>query len=181
MAGKRGLAEEIRAGLGSTSVEIVEGTRPMMTALQGGKGCCSSALDEVQYGKSVREHVKEFGALFGALSFFLAAWLCYKGKPLETVGGLCAFGVLFPLLGYLAPAALRPVWKNWMTFAHYLGIVMTFVMLSIAWSVLVIPLALILKIVGKKVVDMTYRSNVESYWITRKEKSTDFTLLERQF
>jgi hypothetical protein len=137
-------------------------------------------LDEIWVGKPIRQHVKEFGAVFGTLFFIIGASKLYHGAALEWCGLWFALGIVMPALGYLAPAALRPLWKGWMKLAHYLSIVMTFVVLSLAWCVCFLPMSLIVRICGVKVIDQSY-GNVETYWEKRDPKYDDFKRLEQQY
>jgi hypothetical protein len=68
-----------------------------------------------------------------------------------------------------------------MSFAHRLGLLVTTIILTLVWILVAIPTGIVLRLVGKKVMDVTYRTAEQSYWITRSEKSNDFKLLERQF
>jgi hypothetical protein len=132
-------------------------------------------------GKPVRQHVREFAAIFATIFCAVGAFKLYRGAPLSLglIWGGCGIG--FAALGYTAPAVLHPLWRAWMKLAHYLSIVMTFVILSLAWSIGFVPMAYILKIVGIKRIDVSYRSGVDSYWEKRDPKYDDFKRLELQF
>jgi hypothetical protein len=138
-------------------------------------------LDEMWMGKPVRQHVREFAAIFATIFCAVGAFKLYRGAPLSLglIWGGCGIGVA--ALGYTAPAVLHPLWRAWMKLAHYLSIVMTFVILSLAWSIGFVPMAYILKIVGIKRIDVSYRSGVDSYWEKRDPKYDDFKRLELQF
>lgn len=170
MAGKGGLAEQIRVGLAS---EVEEVNTANMTA-------AIDPLDELLFRKPIRKHVTEFGALFGAIGFGLTALALYKGHFLPA-GIYGALGALFAGLGYLAPAALKPVWSGWMKFAHVLGMVMSTALLSLGWFLIIIPFALGAKIFKIRLMDLEFKKNVASYWEERDPKFDDFKLLSRQF
>ena len=180
MAREGRLAHQVRAGLAPEET-VMERTPPSMVAINGGLNASRTGiLDAVSYGKSTRQHVREFGALFATIAFAIAAYRVYHGYSPLMSGIFAVVGVLFAVFGYLAPIVLYPLWKGWMTFAHYLGIVMTSVILGAAWCIMVIPLAVLLKVIGKRVMDMSYDRSAKSYWIVR-EQAQDFKLLERQF
>lgn len=138
-------------------------------------------LDEKSFGKPIRQHVKEFGALFGLIALLFIGYAMYKSLALYLVAIGAVAAVFFIGSGYLFPAVLHPAWKAWMGMAHYMGIVMTTLILSIAWIIVVIPVAVLLKVVKKKVMDLTYDPAIESYWNDRADKYHDFKLLENQF
>lgn len=138
-------------------------------------------LEELLFNKPIRQHVKEFGILFGIIFFIVGAWLMYKAFPLEFGLSLIGLGAVSALMGYQTPNLLYPLWKGWMAFAHVLGTIMTTVILGIAWTLLVIPFAVALKVLGKKVMDMSFDRTRASYWQDREEKQHDFKRLEQQF
>ncbi|MCI5064359.1 SxtJ family membrane protein [bacterium] len=143
-------------------------------------GGFAAKLEERSYGKTKRQHIKEFGCLFGIICAAIAGYKFYTG---DIQPGLIALAVttFFIGTGYLAPLVLYPLWAGWMAFAHFLGIIMSFVFVSVTWFVIAVPLAILLKVIGKKVMDLSFDRSVESYWEDREEKYHDFKLLERQF
>jgi general stress protein CsbA len=85
------------------------------------------------------------------------------------------------VLGYFFPRALLPVWRGWMKLAHYVSIVMTFVILAAAWTIGFVPMAYLLKVLRIKAIDLSYKAKVTSYWETRDPKYDDFKRLELQY
>ena len=94
---------------------------------------------------------------------------------------MVAATVLLLVLSYLFPIVVYPFWSAWMTFAHYLGIVMSFVFVTVTWVIMAVPLAILLRMIGKKVMDLSYGEDVDTYWEEREQKLHSFKLLERQF
>lgn len=172
MGGERELAEEIRTGLARPApvLEVIDCTAR-----------ASDRLEERYYGKPIRQHVKEFGALWGAILLGVAAYRGWHGHALSETVLLTSLAGLLVLVGYRLPRVLRPIWRAWMALGHLLGMVVTFVLMSAVWIVMVIPLALGLRIFGKKVMEMRFRSAAQSYWEDIPVAQQDFKLLERQF
>ena len=173
MAGQGKLAAEVRAGL-----SVVEGRRGMN---QVASNVPANKLDELLFRKPVRQHVKEFADIFAIIFVAVAAVKIYHGSSIMLGAVLCAVGVGIEMLGAYAPALLHPLWKGWMAFAHVLGTVMTTLILSVAWYVALLPIAMILKTLRVKVTHTTFREPVSTYWEDREERLNDFKLLERQF
>lgn len=138
-------------------------------------------LDVVSFGKTTRRHVREFGALFAAICFGVAAWKLYRGHDLSALLYWIVPGVVFAGLGWCAPRALLPVWRGWMKFAHYLSIVMTAVLLGATWCLGFLPMALALKLIGIKRIDKSFRANRPTYWEPRDPKYDDFQRLKLQY
>lgn len=171
MAGAGGLANEIRAGL----EEAVSKTAPR------GQRPVRNPLDDLFAGKPVRQHIKEFGAIFGTIFYAVCASKVYHNASAVTSGFYFVLGTAFAVSGYLAPSALRPLWRGWMKFAHYLSMVSTFIVLSVAWVLGFIPMGIIVKLTGVKSIDRSFDRSTESYWIKRDSKYDDFQRLKNQF
>ncbi|MCB0320446.1 MAG: hypothetical protein KDD60_05920 [Bdellovibrionales bacterium] len=137
-------------------------------------------LDALYFGKPKRRHIEEFGCIFAILFCIIAGVRAYNGSVDRALPMVVAAGGLVGL-SYAVPIVVYPFWSAWMTFAHYLGIVMSFVFVLVTWTVIATPLALILRVIGKEVMDLSYRADVETYWEDRPQKLHDFRLLERQF
>ncbi len=200
MARQGGLAEEVRVRLDSSSASHIgtmdtspaaqkhsrAGRLVTLQALPGGKdkdaGSVSSVLDLIEHGKPVRRHIHEFGAVFAILFLIIGGVQGYKHGRLDLLAGWAVAALVFAGMAYTLPRVLYPLWKAWMKFAHVLGMVMTSVILFAAWVVMMIPLGLLLKVIGKKVMEVGFRNpQVPSYWEDKKIETTDFKLLERQF
>ena len=168
MAGIRRMAAEVR-------------TRLMGTAVIDSKNVPLSVLDTIEHKKTIRQHVREFACIFAiiACGFSAYAWY-YQGSMTNFVVGFAVAGGLIAT-GYGLPIALYPVWKAWMTLAIGLGFIVTTVILFVMWLGVFIPLALLLRVIGKHVMDTTFDRSIPSYWNERDEKFHDFKLLERQF
>jgi hypothetical protein len=164
------LANEIRAGLEKgVNLSVVSPSKP------------KSKLDEISFGKPVRQHVREFGAIFATICVAVCAVKLYKGQPFENCALWGALGAIFAGLGYLAPAVLHPIWQAWMKLAHYLSLVMTFLILAVAWCIGFVPMAGIMKAFRIKTIDLSYKADVQSYWVARDPKYDDFQRLNQQY
>ena len=138
-------------------------------------------LEVVSFGKTARQHVREFGALFGTICFGVAALKLYRGQDLVTALYWITPGLLFTASGFYAPRLLMPLWRGWMKFAHYLSIVMTAVLLGLVWFVGILPIASVMRLVGIKRMDRSFRADRASYWEARDPKYDDFQRLKLQY
>jgi hypothetical protein len=138
-------------------------------------------LEEISFGKTLRRHVREFATIFAALFIGLGSFKIYQGQSLSSYAMWLALGVVFITLGWCAPRVLLPVWRLWMKFAHYLSILMTAVLLSATWCLAFIPMAGILKALGIKRMDRSFKEGAESYWEKRDPKYDDFKRLKLQY
>lgn len=170
MAGKGGLAEQVRTGLVA---------RPRLTVIKTKKH--SDPLDEVWVNKPLRKHVSEFGAVFAIILLTIAGIKLYRYSLYTTPLYFILGAVIFLVLGYRLPRLLLPVWRGWMKFAMVLGLIMTTLIIGIAWTLMLVPIALLLKLFGVKSMDLSYGGAAVTYWEERDPKLNDFKLLERQY
>ncbi len=171
MAGARGLANQVRAGLEPEEIKVVDAK----------KGVGDDPLDLLWMGKSKRQHLKEFGALFGTIFLAIAAYRLLKGQSVSAQALFLGLAAAFAGSGFLAPALLAPVWSGWMKLAHYLSIVMTFVILGAVWCIGFLPMAAVVRLFGIKVVDQSYGGSVQTYWVKRDPKFDDFSRMKQQY
>jgi hypothetical protein len=173
VAGARRLENEIRVGLEQQQQPETVSATTVVAA--------PDPLAVISFGKPVRRHVRDFGTLFALICFGIATWQWYKGRPISSYSLWLLPGVVFGVLGWFIPRALLPIWRGWMKFAHYLSIVMTAVLLTLTWCIGFLPMALVLKLVGIRRVNLAYRDGSESYWEKRDPKYDDFKRLELQY
>ena len=138
-------------------------------------------LKQVLHRKTVRQHIHEFAASFALILALIAVYVLYVHNSLVNCGALVATGAALLALGYLAPRTLRHVWECWMKLVEGLGLVMTTLLLSIVWFLMFIPMSALLRLLGKKMMNMNFRQPCTSYWTDKDEADSDFKLLERQY
>jgi hypothetical protein len=111
--------------------------------------------------------VRKFGfialVLFGCL-FSLGLWM---KKPVPT----CLFGFLSVLgLGFiLIPAQLKPVHAAWLKVAHFVGSIITTLILTLAYYLVITPSALIKRLFGGRPLPVKPDKRASSYWVDRSE------------
>lgn len=171
MAGQGKLADEIRTGL---VIEAPLNTDDMAPA-------AVSFLDEIWEKKPVRRHVFEFGCLFGAIGLGVAGYRWWHGSPIAEITPLAIAALVFVSMSRVLPIVVWPLWKAWMGFAKVLSLIMTPVVLALLWFGVLAPTSLVLRLIGKRVMDLSFKADVPTYWIDRPEAKHDFKRLERQF
>jgi hypothetical protein len=171
MAGARRLANEVRTGLEEAVVTHRAPTKQDVV----------DVLDTSWMGKPVRTHVREFAVLFAIIFTSIASYKTYKYGVSSSSLAWAVAGIVIGLLGYRAPRVLHPVWKGWMKLAHYMSFVMTSLIMLLTWCIGFVPMAMLLKVLRVKRMDLSYRSGATTYWETRDPKYDDFKRLEQQF
>ncbi len=83
--------------------------------------------------------------------------------------------------GLLVPAWLDPVRAGWMKFAAVLGYVNSRILLTIVFIGLIMPTALVLRLLGKQPIRLGFREGSVSYWRRRTADEFSARRMERQF
>ena len=126
-----------------------------------------------------KNQLRKFGITVGVVFGLLGALLCWRGK-----GYYYYFLILcgaFVIPGVIVPMILRPVEKLWMGVAKCMGWVMTRVILSILFYLVLTPTGLIAKLFRKDFLDLKFDRDAESYWIPKEPARTGKERYENQF
>ena len=118
---------------------------------------------------SIEKDIRRFGIIalvfFGALCG-LGFWTD-KAIPTYLFGFLSVLGCGFILI----PTQLKPVYTVWLKIAHFLGKVVTTIVLTITYYVVITPAALLKRLFGGRPLPVKPDKNASSYWVTRTESA----------
>lgn len=126
-----------------------------------------------------RPALVKFGITMGVALLVLGAVVFFFGSHPRRGLWLGGIGVVFFLFAWLAPQALKPIQKGWMTFAFAIGWVMSRVLLTVFFFLVLTPVGLIMRLAGKD--PLLARTHSDSYWIPRKEGCREPKDYERLF
>jgi len=135
--------------------------------------------DEIKNIKESDNDLKKFGLTIGIILLLIAALLFWKQRPSFIY--FFPVGLFLVLTGFFTPALLRPLNKGWMSFSILLGWVMTRVILSVLYYIILTPIGIMAKISGKHFLDMKIDKSRESYWEKRTKVEIIPADYERQF
>ena len=135
-------------------------------------------LEEIKNIKCEKSDLRKFGITIGILLMIIAGILFWKEKEsfqlFLTIGAvLCVFSVVIPVI-------LKPIYWIWMIFATILGWIMTRVILSILFYVIITPIGLISRLFGKQFLELKWNEKNSTYWNYRSDK-LDKRSYEKQF
>ncbi|MBU0529150.1 sxtJ [bacterium] len=133
-------------------------------------------IEEIKNINTDKQEIRKFGFLVGGVLIAISIFMLWKALSYYQL--VFVIGALFILLGIFIPKILKPIYIIWMTFATILGWIMTRVILIILFYLIVTPIGLIARIFGAKFLDLSWQSNVKSYWNRREKTVSD---LEKQF
>ena len=136
-------------------------------------------IEEIRNIKSGKKELRNFGSTIGIVLLLIAGVLFYKNNNLFISFAYIA-GV-FIVLGFLFPKLLKPIYFIWMIFAVVVGWIMTRLILSVLFFVIISIIRLIAGIFGKSFLELNISKDSKSYWNHRfsdVEMNQDY---EKQF
>jgi hypothetical protein len=135
--------------------------------------------EEFKHISETKKDLRKFGITVGGVLAAIAVLLFYFEKPSAIY--FAVIGGLLILFGALFPKILKPLNRIWMSLAIILGFSMSRVILTILFYLVLTPIALLAKIVGKKFMVLKYDKSANTYWEKRTnihKKQIDY---DRQF
>lgn len=135
--------------------------------------------DELKFIDKSDEAVKKTGLTVGVVLILVSLLLWYLGKTsfvyFSSIGGL------FVIFSFIAIPVLRPFHKLWMMLALLMGFVMSRVILTLLYYLVLTPIGLLAKIIGKKFMPLGFDKSVTTYWEKRENVIKHQIDYERQF
>ena len=110
--------------------------------------------------------LRKFGLLFGFIGAVAGTYLVWKESPYWP-WVLGAAGC-FALTGVVAPRLLRPIYGVWMKLAFVLAWINTRLLLGLFFYLVMTPIGLILRVMGKDLLDKRIDRARRSYWVRRE-------------
>lgn len=114
-----------------------------------------------------KKEIRKFGLI--ALSFFgclcLLGIIYKKPVPAYFFGGLSLLGFGLTVI----PGQLKPLHRAWLTVAHAIGKIFTFLMLTLAYYMVITPAALLKRVFGGSPINTKIDKNIKSYWVKKTE------------
>jgi len=107
--------------------------------------------------------LRRFGLVMAVPLSLLAAALLWRQRPSWPY--LLALAAAFALAGLVAPRLLSPVEKAWMALADWLSVVMSYVILTLAFILVVTPLGLVRRVFRRDPLHLRFDKASPSYWV----------------
>ena len=118
---------------------------------------------------------RSFGIVFFVVFLIISILPLLKGNDLRIWSLIVS--IIFLVLGIMNSSILRPLNKLWFRFGLFLGNFISPIILGFIFFFVVTPIGLIMKILGKVMLNLK-KKNVETYWIEKKEPKSN---MKKQF
>ncbi|MGB2705768.1 MAG: SxtJ family membrane protein [Candidatus Omnitrophota bacterium] len=136
-------------------------------------------FEEIKDIKSTKDELREFGLTIGIILVILGALTLWRGRPQAPY--FLGLGALFIILGITLWQVLKPLQKVWMSFSIILGFFVSRLILTILFFAVITPIGLIMKLLGKDILDERIDKSRPSYWHERDTAIKDKKSYENQY
>ena len=110
-----------------------------------------------------------FGILFFVVFLIISIWPIINDGNLRLWSMVIA--LIFLILGILNSRVLNPFRKIWIKFGELLGKIISPIVLFIIFFLLVTPIGLLMKILGKDLLNLK-KDTKNSYWIKKQNQNS---------
>lgn len=136
-------------------------------------------FEEIKNIRGTDKDFQNFGLLVGTVFLVLSGVMFWFDKSASPY--LATLGLILALLGFTCKKILGLPYKLWMGIAMVLGWVMTRLILTVLFYLLLTPISILSKLIGKQFLDLDIEKSRKSYWNVREVKDFQKIDYEQQF
>jgi len=119
---------------------------------------------------------RSFGLVFFIVFLIVALWPLKHDEDIRLWS--LVLSIIFFILGILNSKLLTPLNKLWFKFGIFLGAIVSPIVIGIVFFLVVTPIGIFMRFLGKDLLKMSKVKNTSTYWIKRdKQHST----MKKQF
>jgi ABC-type uncharacterized transport system permease subunit len=137
-------------------------------------------IEDIRNIKATAKKLRGFGLTLGGVAALVAGALFWQKNstyPVFLILGIALIGS-----GAVYPRILKPLYLAWMTLAAILGWIMTRVILTILFYLVLTPIALAAKLLGKRFLDLKWKhTRTTTCWNDLSAKETKPDRYTHQF
>ena len=105
--------------------------------------------------------------MFSVVFLIIGLWPLKNGENLNFY--FITASVIFLILGLINSKLLTPLNKSWIKLGEILGIVIAPIVMALVYFVILTPVSLIVRALGKDLLNLKFLKEKETYWIKRKK------------
>lgn len=122
---------------------------------------------------------RAFGIVFAVVFAVVAAWPLMSGEPPRWWA--LAVAVAFLAAGYLFPVILKPLNIVWFKIGMLMYKVVNPLTMAMLYVTTIIPIGLIMRLMGKDLLNLKLDETVSSYWVERDPPGPEPDSMKNQF
>ena len=115
----------------------------------------------------IKNSNRSFGLLFFIVFLGIGLWPLKSGQEINIY--LIMISLFFLTLGLINSKILSPLNMAWIKFGEILGIVIAPIIMALVYFVVLTPISLIVRALGKDLLNLKFDENKETYWIKRNK------------
>jgi hypothetical protein len=135
--------------------------------------------EEIRKINPERSDLRTFGLTAAVIFLVLGMLSWHHGKASFLY--LLIFSVAFTFIGLLRPTLLKSIHRGWMTLAILMNLCMTTVILTAVFYLVLTPMGLLARLMGKTFLGGTASSGTSTYWKLKERRKLEKADYERQF
>ena len=112
--------------------------------------------------------IRNFGLVFFVV-FLIVALLPLKHDEDVRLWSL-GLSIIFFILGILNSKLLTPLNKLWFKFGIFLGVIVSPIVMGIVYFIVVTPIGMLMRFLGKDLLNTRKVKNTTTYWIKRDKQ-----------
>ena len=119
---------------------------------------------------------RSFGLVFFVVFLIIALWPLKSGEEFRLWS--LVLSIIFFILGVLNSKLLTPLNKLWFKFGIFLGSIVSPIIMGIVFFLVVTPIGIIMRFLGKDLLRVNKNKIVSTYWINRDKQENS---MKKQF
>jgi hypothetical protein len=123
--------------------------------------------------------LRSFGLTFVTVFALIAIWPMFFGGPVRIWS--LTISIVMLALTFFAPAVLAPLNRLWFKIGMLMHGIVSPIILGLMFFVAVTPIALLMRLFGKRLISKGPEADKASYWIKRDPPGPDPKSLNNQF
>ena len=108
---------------------------------------------------------KSFGIVFSIVFLLISLWPLLHDEHLRLWSLIIS--IIFLILGILNSKLLGPLNKIWFKFGIFLGKIVSPLIIGIIFFLVVTPIGLLMRLLGKDLLNLNFNKKIESYWFVK--------------
>ena len=119
---------------------------------------------------------RNFGLIFFIVFLIVGLWPLTYENPIRI--WLVIISMVFLILGLMNSKLLTPLNKLWFKFGMILGAIVAPIVMGFIFFLVVTPIGLVMRIMGKDLLNKKYDKKKNTYWINRHKNMSS---MKKQF
>ena len=116
-----------------------------------------------------KKDLKEFGFIWAGI-FFIMGVIPYLKHVKSYNNSLFVVSIIFIVISLYKPNYFESFYKIWIKFGEFIGNYISKIVLFILYFAVFTPISLLLKLLGKDLLNKKIDKNTATYWIDRDEQ-----------